>query len=177
MVGIDSRNKNILDQKYICPKCLLILQDPVQLSICGHRQCQSCIDTQQRWVWLQNNINIFHYYTKSYNQMCSMSNRNITGSSKITLSCDFNRTRVSFCYLDNDRSRFQKWYAITTNRLFFLSMDRCLEQLSSNNYYIHIIHNHSILFSSKGTSQSISSKSKVRPLWPAVQLSQQTQWA
>ncbi|CAF3744782.1 unnamed protein product [Rotaria sordida] len=47
MVGIDARNKNILDTKYTCPKCLLILRDPVQLSTCGHRLCQSCIDTQQ----------------------------------------------------------------------------------------------------------------------------------
>ncbi|CAF4467068.1 unnamed protein product [Rotaria sp. Silwood2] len=47
MVGIDVRNKNILDTKYTCPKCFLILRDPVQLSICGHRQCQSCFNTQQ----------------------------------------------------------------------------------------------------------------------------------
>ncbi|CAF1001423.1 unnamed protein product [Rotaria sordida] len=47
MVGIDARNKNILDTKYTCPKCLLILRDPVQLSTCEYRLCQSCIDTQQ----------------------------------------------------------------------------------------------------------------------------------
>ncbi len=47
MVGINSRNTNILDMKDTCPKCLLIVRDPVQLSACGHRLCQSCIDTQQ----------------------------------------------------------------------------------------------------------------------------------
>jgi len=48
MVGFDARNKNILDVKYICSECLLILRNPVQLSQCGHRQCQSCIDDQYR---------------------------------------------------------------------------------------------------------------------------------
>ncbi|CAF4263032.1 unnamed protein product, partial [Rotaria sordida] len=46
MVGIDAKNKHILDSKYICPVCTLILRDPVQLSKCGHRQCQSCFDAQ-----------------------------------------------------------------------------------------------------------------------------------
>ncbi|CAF3315457.1 unnamed protein product [Rotaria sp. Silwood2] len=46
MVGIDAKNKHILDIKYICPICTLILRDPVQLSKCGHRQCQSCFDVQ-----------------------------------------------------------------------------------------------------------------------------------
>jgi hypothetical protein len=47
MVGFDAKNKYILDPKFICPKCSLILRDPVQLSACGHRQCQSCLDNQQ----------------------------------------------------------------------------------------------------------------------------------
>ncbi|CAF4668050.1 unnamed protein product, partial [Rotaria sp. Silwood2] len=47
MVGIDARNKRILDTKYICPVCSLILQDPVQLTECGHRQCQTCLNTEQ----------------------------------------------------------------------------------------------------------------------------------
>jgi hypothetical protein len=46
MVGIDAKNKTILDPKYICPKCSLILQDPVQLNACGHRLCQSCSNAQ-----------------------------------------------------------------------------------------------------------------------------------
>ncbi|CAF3790141.1 unnamed protein product, partial [Rotaria sp. Silwood1] len=45
-VGIDAKNKHILDTKYICPVCSLILRDPVQLGECGHRQCQSCFDAQ-----------------------------------------------------------------------------------------------------------------------------------
>jgi hypothetical protein len=48
MVGFDARNKSIPDVRYTCPKCLLILRDPVQLSDCGHRQCQSCIDDQHQ---------------------------------------------------------------------------------------------------------------------------------
>ncbi|CAF3247011.1 unnamed protein product [Rotaria sp. Silwood2] len=44
MVGVDARNKSILDMKYICPVCSLILQDPVQLTGCGHRQCQTCVN-------------------------------------------------------------------------------------------------------------------------------------
>ncbi|CAF0853293.1 unnamed protein product [Rotaria sordida] len=46
MVGIDAKNKHILDIKYICPVCTLILRDPVQLNECGHRQCQSCFDAE-----------------------------------------------------------------------------------------------------------------------------------
>jgi hypothetical protein len=46
MVGINSRNKDIIDEKLICRMCSLILCDPVQLTECGHRLCQSCIDTQ-----------------------------------------------------------------------------------------------------------------------------------
>ncbi|CAF1441839.1 unnamed protein product, partial [Rotaria sp. Silwood1] len=47
MVGIDAKNKHILDQRYICPVCSLILRDPVQLTECGHRQCQTCLSTEQ----------------------------------------------------------------------------------------------------------------------------------
>ncbi|CAF1436790.1 unnamed protein product [Adineta steineri] len=42
MVGIDAQNKNILDRKFICSDCSLVLRDPVQLSACGHRLCHSC---------------------------------------------------------------------------------------------------------------------------------------
>ncbi|CAF1460006.1 unnamed protein product [Adineta steineri] len=42
MVGIDAQNKNILDRKFICSDCSLILRDPVQLTACGHRLCHSC---------------------------------------------------------------------------------------------------------------------------------------
>ena len=48
MVDFDAKNKNILDPKYMCGKCSLIIKNPVQLSICGHRQCQSCFDAQQQ---------------------------------------------------------------------------------------------------------------------------------
>ncbi|CAF4994329.1 unnamed protein product, partial [Rotaria sp. Silwood1] len=37
---------HILDTKYICPSCSLILKDPVQLTECGHRLCQTCFSTQ-----------------------------------------------------------------------------------------------------------------------------------
>ncbi|CAM4832369.1 unnamed protein product [Rotaria magnacalcarata] len=46
MVGIDAKNKHTLDNTYICSVCSLILLEPVQLINCGHRQCQSCLDTQ-----------------------------------------------------------------------------------------------------------------------------------
>ncbi|CAF3970841.1 unnamed protein product, partial [Rotaria sordida] len=42
MFGFDAKNKLILDTKFICPACTLILRDPIQLTYCGHRQCQSC---------------------------------------------------------------------------------------------------------------------------------------
>jgi hypothetical protein len=48
MVGFDTKNKQILDPKFICPVCSLTLRDPVQLTICGHRQCQSCFDTETK---------------------------------------------------------------------------------------------------------------------------------
>jgi hypothetical protein len=48
MVGTDAQNKNILDKKFICPGCSLILRDPVQLNTCGHRLCQSCFHTQNQ---------------------------------------------------------------------------------------------------------------------------------
>ncbi|CAF1258513.1 unnamed protein product [Rotaria sordida] len=47
MVGIDARNKHILDTKYICPVCSLILREPVQLTECGHRLCQTCLSAEQ----------------------------------------------------------------------------------------------------------------------------------
>jgi len=43
MVGFDAKNKNILDKKFICPTCSMILRDPVQLVNCGHRICRSCL--------------------------------------------------------------------------------------------------------------------------------------
>ncbi len=48
MVGFDAQNKGILDRKFICPVCSLILQDPVQLDTCGHRLCQSCSHIQNQ---------------------------------------------------------------------------------------------------------------------------------
>jgi hypothetical protein len=48
MVGIDAQNKNILDKKFICLVCSLILRDPVQFNTCGHRLCQSCFQTQDQ---------------------------------------------------------------------------------------------------------------------------------
>ncbi|CAF2967094.1 unnamed protein product [Rotaria sp. Silwood2] len=48
MVGIDARNKSILDTKYICPTCSLILQNPIQLPDCGHRFCETCLNTEQK---------------------------------------------------------------------------------------------------------------------------------
>ncbi len=48
MVGTDAQNKNILDRKFICPVCSLILRDPVQFNTCGHRLCQSCFQTQDQ---------------------------------------------------------------------------------------------------------------------------------
>ncbi|CAF1368370.1 unnamed protein product [Rotaria sp. Silwood1] len=47
MVGIDARNKHILDTKYICNVCSLILRDPVQLTQCGHRYCHTCLNIEQ----------------------------------------------------------------------------------------------------------------------------------
>ncbi|CAF1255510.1 unnamed protein product [Rotaria sordida] len=47
MSGFDAKNKLILDTKFICPACTLILRDPIQLTYCGHRQCQSCF----RWQY------------------------------------------------------------------------------------------------------------------------------
>ncbi|CAF3334917.1 unnamed protein product [Rotaria socialis] len=48
MVGIDARNKDILDNKYICRVCALILRDPVQFMRCGHRQCQTCLPNEHQ---------------------------------------------------------------------------------------------------------------------------------
>ncbi|CAF3147684.1 unnamed protein product [Rotaria socialis] len=42
---MDAQNKNILDSKFICARCSFILSEPVQLKRCGHRICQSCLDT------------------------------------------------------------------------------------------------------------------------------------
>ncbi|CAF4861889.1 unnamed protein product [Rotaria sp. Silwood1] len=50
MVGIDSNNKNILDTKYICPVCSLILRDPAQLTQCGHRVCHTCLNIEQQTI-------------------------------------------------------------------------------------------------------------------------------
>jgi hypothetical protein len=44
MVGYRSQNQESLNSVYICPLCLFILRDPVQLTDCGHRICQSCAD-------------------------------------------------------------------------------------------------------------------------------------
>ncbi|CAF1107657.1 unnamed protein product [Adineta steineri] len=46
MAGFDCRNKNTMNEKYLCRSCNLLLRDPVQL-LCGHRFCQACIDSQQ----------------------------------------------------------------------------------------------------------------------------------
>ncbi|CAF3375195.1 unnamed protein product [Rotaria sp. Silwood1] len=47
MVGFDAKNLHILDTKFICPVCFLILRDPVQLTECGHRYCQTCLNVAQ----------------------------------------------------------------------------------------------------------------------------------
>ncbi|CAF1098343.1 unnamed protein product [Adineta steineri] len=50
MVGFKTSNRDKFSSNYICPTCSLLLRDPVQLSECGHRQCQSCIDTQYQKI-------------------------------------------------------------------------------------------------------------------------------
>ncbi|CAF4363838.1 unnamed protein product, partial [Didymodactylos carnosus] len=44
--GYDAANKDQFERKFICPQCELLLRDPVQLTNCGHRICQSCIRPQ-----------------------------------------------------------------------------------------------------------------------------------
>ena len=68
--------------------------------------------------------------------MCWMSYRYISEPSKAFL---FVSVEHIFYCLGDDRSRFQKRHAITTNGLLFLSVDRCLEQLSSSISYTHVI--------------------------------------
>ncbi|CAF3622445.1 unnamed protein product [Rotaria sp. Silwood1] len=48
MVGFDANNKHVLDTKFLCSVCSLILKDPIQLTCCGHRQCQSCYELQYK---------------------------------------------------------------------------------------------------------------------------------
>ncbi|CAF3836419.1 unnamed protein product [Rotaria sordida] len=52
MCGFDTKNKLILNKKFICQYCSLILKDPVQLN-CGHRQCQSCFQRQHEIIKCQ----------------------------------------------------------------------------------------------------------------------------
>ncbi len=52
MVGFNAKNKHVLDPKYICGVCSFILRDPMQLNTCGHRQCQSCFNTETKYVSL-----------------------------------------------------------------------------------------------------------------------------
>ena len=42
--GYDVKPIDVVDKKYECQICLLILRDPVQLSECGHRFCKLCIN-------------------------------------------------------------------------------------------------------------------------------------
>ncbi|CAF1378698.1 unnamed protein product [Rotaria sordida] len=37
----------MLDRKYICPVCSLILREPVQLTECSDRLCQTCLNAEQ----------------------------------------------------------------------------------------------------------------------------------
>ncbi|CAF4425150.1 unnamed protein product, partial [Adineta steineri] len=48
MVGFNTGNRDNISSNHICIICSLLLRDPVQLSECGHRQCQSCVDTQHQ---------------------------------------------------------------------------------------------------------------------------------
>jgi len=47
MVGFHIENQESLSPEYICPDCLLLLRDPVQLIDCGHHMCQSCVEEQK----------------------------------------------------------------------------------------------------------------------------------
>ncbi|CAF2919744.1 unnamed protein product [Rotaria sp. Silwood2] len=46
MAGYDTKNKVVLHRKYICTICSLILKDPIQLTCCGLRICESCFQHQ-----------------------------------------------------------------------------------------------------------------------------------
>ncbi|CAF4200261.1 unnamed protein product, partial [Adineta steineri] len=48
MVGFNTSNRDTFSSNYRCPKCSLLLQDPVQLTECDHRQYQSCVNTQHQ---------------------------------------------------------------------------------------------------------------------------------
>ncbi|CAF4441288.1 unnamed protein product [Rotaria sp. Silwood2] len=60
MVGFDVKNKNILHTSYIRFVCSLLLRDTIQLTWCGHRQCQSCFYSQH-----QINIKCQQYLTET----------------------------------------------------------------------------------------------------------------
>lgn len=49
LAGYDYEFVPSLDNKHMCPICLLALRDPVQTE-CGHRFCQPCISRSLEWV-------------------------------------------------------------------------------------------------------------------------------
>ncbi|CAF0929203.1 unnamed protein product [Adineta steineri] len=58
MVGFNTSDRDNISSNYICITCLLLLRDPVQLNECGHRQCQSCINTQHQCPVCQTETSI-----------------------------------------------------------------------------------------------------------------------
>ncbi|CAF3788483.1 unnamed protein product [Rotaria sordida] len=47
--GFFVKNIDDIDPRFICQSCRLVLRKPYQLQ-CGHRQCQACIDVQNRTI-------------------------------------------------------------------------------------------------------------------------------
>lgn len=50
MPGYDAEFTSPLDKAFECPVCLIALRDPVQITPCGHRVCNTCLQPILRLV-------------------------------------------------------------------------------------------------------------------------------
>ena len=50
MPGYDAQFTSPLDKAFECPVCLIALRDPMQITPCGHRVCNTCLQPILRWV-------------------------------------------------------------------------------------------------------------------------------
>ena len=73
MVGHNAQNENTVANSHKCPVCLLLLQNPVQLTACGHRLCQSCVAIQSEYVSLPAYTIVAHciHSEQSFDVQCA----------------------------------------------------------------------------------------------------------
>jgi hypothetical protein len=97
-MGLDAKNKNTINQIFICRVCSLILREPFQLE-CGHRQCGACIEAVEGYIkQILIKIKIFFFPSTRLTIKCAECNEE-SAKNEVSILNLFHAEHISmFCF-------------------------------------------------------------------------------